>query len=191
MAIPITTITVTMPRDPSLFAAEHNRFSRAANIAAAEFHWQKHIPRHFEAFAAAKYGYWKRTNRYLKRKRHIVGNEPDNVFSGRTRRTITTTPPIIRATPRISRLIMKLPISGTGRVLDDAAAARLFKAGIRKTKGFTNRQANSQIQVMHRVAELQVVSADEARKLALVRADEYTRLASQPGIRKRIRIRSQ
>lgn len=190
MAIPITTITVSMPKDPALFTRDHNRFSRAANVAAADFHFQRHIPRHFEGFAGPKYGYWKRTKGYLKRKQKIVGNKPDLVFSGKSKRMVLSTTPTIRATPKGSTLILRLPIAGgTGNALDAAAAARLFAAGKRKNKGFTQKQVNSQIQIQRRVHELQAVSADEARKLAEVRAQEYVRLANEPGVRRRIRFK--
>lgn len=192
MAVPITIITVTMPRDPALFTRDHNRFARAANVAAARYHFDKHISRHFEDFAGAKYGYWKRTKGYLKRKKKIVGNKPDMVFSGKTKRMVLSSEPTIRATPKGSTLILRLPIAGgTGKVLDADAAARLFAAGKRKNKGFTQRQVNSQVQIQRRVKELQAVSPDEVRKLMQVRADEYTRLANEPGVRRRIRIRGQ
>lgn len=189
--IPIMTVTVTLPRDPALFVRDHNRFSRAANVLAAQYHWQKHIPRHFQSFAAAKYGYQQRSGKYRKRKIKLVGNQPDMVFSGRSRRMMTGTQPTIRATPKGSTLIMRLPIDGgTGKILDAAAAARLFAAGKRSHKGFTQRQVNSQVQIVRRVAEMQAVSADEIRTLAEVRATEYVRLANQPGVKKRIRIRT-
>ncbi len=191
VGIPIMTVNVSLPRDPALFVREHNRFSRAANVYAAEYHWRHHIPRHFEGFAAAKYGYFKRSSKYNERKLKIVGDKPDNVFSGRSQRQMTNSYPKIRATPKGSTLIMKMPIGeGSGRILDAAAAARLFAAGKRKNKGFTERQATSQINIIRRVAEMQSVSTDEVAKLAQVRADEYVRLANQPGVRKRIRIKT-
>lgn len=189
--IPIMTVTVTLPRDPALFQRDHNRFSRAANVLAARYHFQKHIPRHFQGFAAAKYGYRKRTSKYKQRKIKLVGAKPDMVFSGRSQRVITGTAPKIQATPKGSRLIMRLPIDGgTGKILDAAAAQRLFAAGKRKTATFTKRQVNSQIEIMRRVKEMEAVSPDEARALAEVRAAEYVRLANEPGTRKRIRIRT-
>lgn len=191
LGIPIVTVTVKLARDPSLFQRDHNRFSRQANVKVAEFHKEHHIPRHFESFAGAKYGYWKRKPKYLKRKKRLVGEKPDNVFSGKSKRQIISSHGTIRATPKGSRLILKLPIDGgTGRVLNEAAAARLFAAGKRKNLGFTKQQKQSQIQILHRVAELEAVSGDEVRTLARVRLEEYTRLANEPGTKKRIRIRT-
>ena len=185
------TVTVTLPRDPALFTRDHNRFAREANGAAALYHWQRHIPRHFQGFAAAKYGYNKRTAKYRARKIKLVGAKPDMVFSGRSQRMMTRNAPQIRKTPKGATLIMRLPIDGgTGKILDAEAAERLYRAGKRKHRGFTERQVNSQIQIMRRVAEMEAVSADEIRTLAEVRATTYTRLANEPGTRKRIRIRT-
>lgn len=190
LGIPVVTVTMTLPRDPSLFVRDHNRFAREANTYAAQYHWEHHIGRHFQGFASAKYGYWQRTKGYKRRKKNLVGNKPDNVFSGRSQREITNTPPKIRATPKRATLVMRLPIDGgTGRILDEAAAARKFAAGKRKNKGFTERQVNSQIQIQRRVAEMKTVSPDEINKLTQVRLDRYTVLVNGPGVKKRIRFR--
>lgn len=189
--IPIMTVEITLPRDPALFQRDHNRFAREANRYAAEYHWRHHIPRHFQSFAKTKYGYFKRTEKYQKRKINLVGRKPDNVFSGRSQREMTNNTPKWPATPKGARLIMKMPIgAGTGRILDAAAAARLHAAGKRKNKGFTERQAQSQINVIRRKAEMESVSADEVRTLMRVRNDKYVQQANEPGVKKRIRIRT-
>lgn len=188
--IPIMTVELTLPRDPALFQRDHNRFMRAAMTAAAEYHWRQHMPRHFQKFAAAKYGYVPRSKKYNDRKIKIVGHQIDNVLSGRSRREVTSKR-TITATPKGARLKMVLPIKGgTGNLLDQAAAARLFAAGKRQQKGFTARQVNSQKSIIARVKELEAISADEIRANSRVIHDEYHRQATAPDTKRRIRFRS-
>ncbi|MES2793214.1 MAG: hypothetical protein V4719_26630 [Planctomycetota bacterium] len=189
LSLPKTDIEITFPRDPSLLQSDHRNFLRESNYFMAEYHFHKHMPRHFEPFAGAKYGYLKRSDKYNKRKLRIVGHKIDNVFSGASRREITTKRQIV-ATPKGAKLKMRLPVEGvTGRLMDEDAARRIARAKGKTFNGFTQRQVSARINILKRAAEMEVVAKDETNTLIRVRADEYTRLANQPGIQKRVRVR--
>lgn len=187
--VPTFTTQIDIQRDPFLFERSHDRSMRAAFYGGAEWHHERHMPRHFLGFAAAKYGYKKRNKKYNDRKKKITGQTIDNVFTGRSRTEITGKRKI-QGTPKSAKLIMKLPISGgTGRILDAAAAARLYAAGKRKSATFTQRQLNSQRLIIERVAEMKAIAADEFRTIARVAKTQYVVEANKPTSKRRIRIK--
>lgn len=189
--VPIMTVDIVLPHDPALKVRDHTKFLRNAFIHAADYHHRVHMPRHFEDFAAAKYGYLPRSKGYNAVKKRIVGHAHPNVLSGRSRTEILKNR-VIRKTANGAMLIMTLPIKGgTGRLLDSAAAARLFAAGKRKNKGFTDKQIEGQKRIIARVKELEAITADEVRANARELIKEYERQANLPTTQKRIRIRTQ
>lgn len=188
-SIPITSVTITFPRDPTLFVADHNRFLRKANHHAAEYHHQHHIPRHFEKYAGAKYGYESRSKGYLKAKQRKVGHTVDNVYSGATRAEVTKNRTITE-TPKGAKLKMIIPIKGgAGRILDAAALKRLQKAGLRSSATLTQNQIDGQKKILARIAELEVIDPGEANAISREILNFYTVQANQPGVPKRVRIR--
>ncbi|HAP39452.1 MAG TPA: hypothetical protein DCQ94_06810 [Nitrospira sp.] len=165
---PILEVKGSLPRDPRLYIRDHGTFLREALKDAARFHHERHIPRHFEPFARAKYGYTSRSERYqkLKKRRGL----PDLVWSGRTRAVVTQSRQIT-GTQKQARLILRLPFKGgTGRLR--VRGARL---------------SAQQQNVLRIIAELQAIAADELKAVAGYVRDDYTRRANEPGTRYRIR----
>ncbi len=176
--LPLLTVDMKLPRDPRLFQRDHLTNLRETLRAAAEFHHEKHIPRHFENFASVKYGYAKRSQSTLKRKAKL-GLPP--LVSGLAARQgrpstkqVVTTQRKITATSKRSRLILRLPFTGgTGRV--------------RRREGVgLNSQQKTLLRTM---AELQAISADEYRAIGKFIEDEYNRRANLPGTSYRVRYR--
>ena len=184
MGIPVITTTVTLPRDPAVFQRDHNRALRTACAYAAEYHHRVHIPRHFQGFAAAKYGYAKRSPRYIKWKERVIkgaDGKQDLVFSGMTRSEITKNR-AISATPKGATLRMRIPISGgTGRLMDEAARARTGR------KALTIRAITAQRNIIMRVAEVEAISRDEINTLMGEVKRIYFEIVNQPHIRRRKR----
>lgn len=72
---------------------EGRNFDRGfrAGLGAAAKQWQREFAeRHFEPFAAAKYGYRRRTEKYNARKRRRFGHEMPLVWTGTTHEWVTT-----------------------------------------------------------------------------------------------------
>lgn len=187
--IPKLTAQIDIKRDPALYESSHNKSMSAAWKGGAEFHHSNHMPRHFQAFAGAKYGYKKRSKKYNARKLRIVGHQIDNVFTGKSRTEITTKRRI-QGSPKGATLRMRLPISGgTGRLEDDAARARLHAAGKIKSRKITNRQITGQKTIIERVAEMKAVAPDEFRTIGRVAKIKYVEQANAPTSKRRIRIK--
>lgn len=177
MSTPPITIELRLPKDPRLFQREHLTNLRDTLRAAAEYHHEQHIPRHFEDFAAAKYGYARRSKATQKRKAKL-GLPP--LVSGLAARQgrpstkqVVTSQRRVTATSKRSRLILRLPFSGgTGRVRQRGA-----------------KLSSSQKNVLRTMAELQAISADEYRAIGKFIEQEYQRLANRPGTAYRTRYR--
>lgn len=189
-AFPSTALSINFTRDPRLFSRDHNRHMRHAFEAGAEYHFQHHVPRHFQGFAAAKYGYYPRTQKYNDRKLKQVGHLDPLVFTGASKRRATGSHLPIQATPKGATLTVQLAIDkASGRLLDAAAAARLFAAGKRKTATISNKQLQNQVQILRRVTELQAISQDEINTVGRKIAEDYTNQANSQSQPYRVRVK--
>jgi hypothetical protein len=159
------------PRDPRLFVRDHARFLRESLREAMAEHHERHIPRHFQPFAIAKYGYKPRSNGYERRKRRLGKHNPLE-FTGRTKTQVTTSRQIT-ATQHRATLIMRLPLSGgTGR--------------FRLAKGQTQ-LSSSQRTILQIIEELRAIAPDEVTHLRDFVAARYAARANEPGVRYRVR----
>lgn len=190
-SIPGITVTLTLPNDPRLFVSGHKRCMKEGNVASMHYHHRRHIPWHFQGFAGAKYGYQPRSRGYIKRKIKAVGHTLPNVYTGASR-TSATTSHNVTPTQRGARLTFQLAIKSgrSGRVLDAAAAARLFAAGKRKTAGFTDSQIEGQKKIRMRIAEMQTIAVDELKAINEELARVYVAEADKPTTKKRVRIKT-
>ena len=188
--IPLPKVSMTLPKDPRLFVVDHNRNLREANQQGMHLHHRRHIPWHFQTFAAVKYGYKPRNKKYLARKLKQKGHLLPMVFSGASRAKAMAEH-TVSGTPKGAKLTFNLAIKGgiTGRVVDAAAAARLFAAGKRKTAGFSQKQIDGQKNILMRVAEMQTIAVDEARAIAAEVKKVYVEGANKPGTKYRVRIK--
>lgn len=175
-APPLLQVTGTFPRDPRLFVRDHQTFMRETLRAAAELHHERHIPWHFENFAASKYGYLKRSSKYQARKNKLGLPplvSPNPRTSGQLRTAVTHFRQITATSTR-SRLIMRLPFQGgTGRM-------RIVGSAL----------SDQQKQVLARIAELQAIADDERAYLLEFIGTDYSRRANLPGVPYRIRNRA-
>ena len=174
MSFPTLTVTTSYPRDPRLFERDHARFMRDTLRDAMALHHTRHIPWHFEKFAPSKYGYLPRRSRYQARKDKLglpplVSPNPET--SGELRTAMTQFRQIT-ATQTRGRLILRLPFRG--------GTGRMKKIG---NGGLTQSQKN----VMARIAEMEVIAADEREYLMNFVGANYAHLANQPGTRYRVR----
>jgi hypothetical protein len=174
MSPPTLEVTTKWPRDPRLFVRDHGRFLRESLHDAMAVHHRRHIPWHFEPFAAAKYGYVKRRARYQARKDKLGLPplvSPNPATSGQLRTAMTQFRQIT-ATQTRSRLLLRLPFTG--------GTGRLKKIG---GGGLTSSQQN----VMARIAEMEVIATDERDYLTNFIGVNYAHLANQPGTPYRVR----
>jgi len=187
--------TLHATRDPRLFVRDHNRFVREAFRKAAEFHHKKHIPRHFEKFAGAKYGYAKRRSRVWVGIFEAIGKSPWRpgeprkgsyqeykdrlglpplVFTGASRHLATTQRQITATSTKGARLIVRLALGG-------ASGRFRFKKG-------QTQLTQQQKEIAARIAEMETIAPDEQRAINRVIQEHYTLLANAPGTPYRKRV---
>lgn len=158
---------------PEELDRNHRKFLNKAHRAAAAYHHEKHIWRHFDPQAYARYGYENRSRKYTERKFRLFGHRLPNVFTGATRRQALTQRQIT-ATPSSARLILRLAFH-SGRVLDTKALSRLGRARL------TYRQIQGQEKVLARIAEMETVTPEEILAIAKVIEQNYGQLADAAG----------
>jgi len=172
---------VDYPRDPALYVRDHGRFLREANRHAAVYHHRKHIPRHFQSFAPAKYGYAPRRSMLSNRKSYQslkdrLGLPPlvsPRLTGGQTQRQVTSQRQVT-ATQHRSRLIMRLPFrGGTGR--------------FRTQPGQRELTVNQKV-VLQIISEIETIAPDEQRTLNSEIHTHYAAQANKPGVHKRKRF---
>ena len=172
------TVSTNIPADPD---RKTRAAIREASKAGAQVHHDKHMPWHFERFAAAKYGYEDRSPQYLELKRKLGMPASPLMFSGTLRSEILSSYQISATGTRGATLKMKASLLGatSGRVLDVAAIKRMLddtsrhnhnEARLRrlltrllKTGG---RMTIGQEQAVKRHAELTAIAADELKRIA-------------------------
>jgi hypothetical protein len=188
---------LVVTRDPELYARDHTTFLRDAYRYGAQFHHDRHIPRHFLPFARAKYGYPARKSRANAGVFEAAGlnpwspgeprNQPyqgfkdklglpDLVLSGALQARVTSQYKITATATRGARLQMQMPDYAGG------ATGRL-----RVKKGQTE-ITDQQRNILQRQAEMETISPDEHQRLAEEIGADYTRQANEPGVQKRIQI---
>lgn len=166
-------MTTTFPRDPRLYVRDHQTFLRDSLRETMVAHHERHIPWHFEKFAASKYGYLKRSAKYQARKDRLGLPplvSPNRETSGQLKLAMTQFRQITATSTR-ARLILRLPFQGgTGRL---------------KVTG--GKLSSSQRNVLQRIAEMEAVANDERQYLMDVLGQLYTARANAPGVPYRIR----
>lgn len=187
MTVPVSA-TMHFTRDPRLYVRDHNRFVREAYRKAAEFHHKEHIPRHFEKFAGAKYGYAKRRSRVWVGIFEAIGKSPWRpgeprkgsyqeykdrlglpplVFTGASRDLATSQRQITATATKGARLIVRLALVG--------ASGRF-----RKKPGQTQ-LTQQQKEIVSRIAEMETIAPDEQRRINWEIQRSYTIQANAPG----------
>lgn len=183
MTTPGSKVTVTFAPPPEDLPRRHRKFLNNAHREAAEFHWKKHIPLHFDPSAFRRYGYAPRGRSYVKLKARLYGEEVarlPNVLTGNTRRVFRTQRQIT-ATASNARLILRLPFKGgSGRLLDAAALKRLGRSAL------STRQINGQRNIIARIAEMETVIPAEYSAIASVIEASYQRQADEAGVPRKV-----
>ena len=94
--IPLPVVEFTPPAMPhDLSQRLHNQFAKQALRETLSEHWRRHTRLHFQKFAASRYGYARRSRKYRKHKQKTKGHDIDMLFSGDTRREMTSKEPKI------------------------------------------------------------------------------------------------
>ena len=119
------TISTNIPADPD---RKTRAAVKAACIAGATEHHDRNMPWHFEPFAAAKYGYQRRSTAYNELKQKLGLPLNPLTFSGKTKSEILTSYTISATGTRGATLKMKASLLGatSGKVLDIAAINRML-----------------------------------------------------------------
>jgi hypothetical protein len=184
-------------RDPRLLTRDHNTFVRNAYHNAAEYHHRQHIPRHFTADAAHKYGYAPRRSMANAGVFEAVGLEPwhapeprnqpyqafkdrlglpPNVLSGALRDQVTTQHRITATSTRGARLEMPAPDYAGG-----------VTGRLRIGPGQTSPSVQQE-NLLARQAEIETISPDEHTALQAVIETDYTKAANAPGVHYRQKV---
>lgn len=170
---PTLSVTTTYPRDPRLFVRDHQTFLRDSLRETIVEHHTRHIPWHFEQFAAAKYGYAKRKAKYQARKDRLGLPplvSPNRDTSGQLKTAMTQFRQVTATSTR-ARLILRLPFQGgTGR--------------LKLTGGSLS---SSQKNILMRIAEMETIARDEHGHLMEFLGNVYTARANAPGVPYRVR----
>lgn len=172
---PKLTVVTTLPRDPRLLVRDHNRILNETLREAAYEHHRRHIPWHFESFAAQKYGYHRRGKKYQRLKDRLGLPPLVSPFSQKQGRAPTfmfiRTNFQVTATSKRSTLKMRLPFGGgTGRL-------RIQGGGL----------TDHQQALLMTIAELEVIASDEQQYLNQFVEQLYTKKANAPGQAYRVR----
>ena len=133
----------------------------------AEYHAERHIPKHFKPGAASLYGYARRTKRYQEFKRRVTGKTQPLVFTGQTQKEATDpgNRKITATSTRGAKLSFKISLKGiSGRFR--------FKAGQR----FLTEQQEQQLA---RKNELEAITASELDAIAKEEEQFYAQRANE------------
>lgn len=195
-----TTISTNLPADPD---RKTRAAIKTASIAGAEEHHRRHMPWHFERFAAAKYGYQTRSPAYddLKRKLGLPLNPLS--FKGQLKSEILSSYRITATGTRGASLHMKASLLGatSGKVLDIEAITRMLADGrrqhdrgrlmrlLQRLKKNGGRLTTGQQQAIARNAELTAIASDELRHLAAVEERAFAAAMNQPEPMRTVRPR--
>jgi len=186
-----TTVSTNIPADPD---RKTRAAVKAASIAGAEEHHRRHMPWHFEQFAAAKYGYSRRAPAYNELKQKLGLSLNPLAFSGKTRSEILTSYVIKATGTRGASLHMKASLLGatSGKVLDIAAINRMLADGrrshdrgrlmrlLQRLKKNGGKLTAGQQQALARNAELTVIAADELNWIAKTEEAAFAREMLKP-----------
>lgn len=134
---------------------------RNAAVAGADYHWRKAIPDHFKSGAATKYGYARRSPKYLKQKERLGRGSLPLVFSGRTQSEITGSRTIRATGTKGATLLMRASFPG-------ASGNFRFKRG-QIILSFKQREQ------LARVKEIEAITSDEIAEVALAEEREYVK----------------
>ncbi|OGT59922.1 MAG: hypothetical protein A3E01_10790 [Gammaproteobacteria bacterium RIFCSPHIGHO2_12_FULL_63_22] len=168
-------VTTTLPRDPRLLVRNHGKHLNDTLRAAANWHHETHIPRHFQSFAPAKYGYARRGRKYQKLKDRLGLGPLVSPFSRRQGRLPTTLAVMqgfnVTATQKRATLKMRLPFrGGSGRLRVRGSGLSVHQETLLRT-----------------IAEIEVISADEQRSINEFVHKDYADRANKPGQKYKVR----
>lgn len=170
-------VTTTLPRDPRLLGRDHARMLNDTLREAAAVHHARHIPRHFQAFAAAKYGYHRRGRKYQAIKDRLGLPPLVSPFALAQGRLPTHAAVMnaggftITATQKKATLKLRLP----------------FRGGTGRLRVESNGLSDHQKALLRTIAELEVIAPDEQRYLNEFIHRRYGARANAPGTKYRVR----
>lgn len=172
---PKLTVTTTLPRDPRLLGRDHARMLNDTLREAAAEHHKRHVPRHFQAFAPAKYGYARRGSKYQKIKDRLGLPplvSPYSLKQGRLPTHVAVMQQFnITATQKRATLKMRLP----------------FRGGTGRLRVESNGLSDHQKALLRTIAEIEAIAPDEQRYLNEFVHKKYAERANAPGTKHRVR----
>jgi len=191
MSSPKIQLTAITNFSHKLLPRSHAKVSRAASFAAMNYHWQHHLPRHFENDAPKRYGYHRRTSSlnvsqaFLKRngladtRRGRVAYETFKrlqnlkplTWSGQTRGMVTN--PFFRKITthkeRGGKLEVKTPAYVSSRLKPRPSGESVWSRGRQMA-----------VEALKRAAEMEAMTAKEIDTLQKVWRAEYIDITKNP-----------
>jgi len=152
------TVTTNTP-EPGTMGRKVDGWIRETAKAEAEFHQKAHTKLHFRRGASARYGYKKRSSRYVKQKRRLTGQAQPLVFSGATREMVQN----------------RFKVTGTatkGAKLTRVAAFRGGSGRYRLKPGMTTLTRQQEV-ALQLVEEIRAITADEVQEIGAHGAQKY------------------
>lgn len=161
--LPALSASIDFP-DVNVAIATQRQASLDAVRAMAFYHHRNHIPRHFEAGAASRYGYAPRGAKYKAAKLRRYGSSVDLVKTGRTRDEMTRNAAIdvSRNTAGEVEATIRLQFPWT-------VSSKYYRPAIGRA-----------VTVRQMADEIAAITPDEMQTLANVYAAEYAQRISEP-----------
>ena len=164
---PVVTVVTTLPENPS---RKQRTAMRTAFKTAAEHHWQRNLPKHFEPGAASRYGYRKRSSRWQAIKKELTGSSLPLRFTGQLQRDIVDRRPRITTTSTNgARMYLKASLPGfSGRFAEGGLKSWKRIGGVNYAIAIITELNKRQEQQLHRIEEVKAVTAEELEQLARI-----------------------
>lgn len=152
------TITATTP-EPGTMGRKVDGWIRETAKAEAQFHQVTHTKLHFQRGASKRYGYKKRSTKYVQRKKRITGQAQPLVFSGATKASVQQNANVTGTATR-------------GAKLTRVAAFRGGSGRFRLRSGQTTLSAQQEV-VLQLVEEIRAITTEEVQEIGTHGAAVY------------------
>jgi hypothetical protein len=168
------TVTANTP-EPGTMGRKVDGWIRETAKAEAEFHQSQHTKLHFRRGASTRYGYKRRSSKYVKEKRRITGQAQPLVFSGATRESVQ----------------QNFKVQGTstrGAKLTRVAAFKGGSGRYRLKDGLTTLTRQQEV-ALQLVEEIRAITVDEVNEIGSHGArvyDDFVEVGLSAGRRRKL-----
>lgn len=150
MTAAVMEMTTTIP-EPGTGGRKMDGIIRESGKDSAEFHQKQHTKLHFRRGATVRYGYKKRSSKYVKQKKRLTGQAQPLIFSGKTKEEVQNNYKVSGTATKGTKLTRKASFKGgSGRLR------------LKKGTNFLTRQQEVALQIAE---EIKTVTPEEVREI--------------------------